>query len=79
MDTREERRRQQWDSLRHRHWEILRNQSYEPPKAPADEIFILLVQALFSPRHRMFLREVLMELLTDDIMDILSALSQERH
>jgi len=71
--------RERWDSLRRRHWDILRAEPHDPPRTVDSEVSITLAKALFSPRHRALLREVLMDLLADDITDIALVVSQERH
>src|SRR5262249_19503239 len=76
MDDREKQGREKWESLRHRHWPILRSQSNEPPGPPPDEVLMNLAIALFSPSHRDLLREIILDLIGNDIADIAPAISQ---
>jgi hypothetical protein len=78
MDSREEQRRRKWDSIRRRHWPILRAQSYEPPGDPSNEVLVNLVEVLFSQAHRNLLREIFLDLTSNDIADIASAINQGR-
>jgi len=76
--------RRSWESLRSPYRRILPRDLpisawSDPPSPPDIEGLMPLVAAIYSPTHRALLREIFLDLIGDDLVDILLALSQERH
>src|SRR5438128_1542319 len=71
--------RHHWESLYWRYRSIMPrdlpvNTWFDPPP-PYREALMPLVAAMYSPTHRALLREVLLNLLSDDIADIADAVA----
>jgi hypothetical protein len=80
LQDRLEAARDHWQSLYWRYRSIMPRDLpvstwFDPPPPPDREALMPLVAAMYSPMHRALMREVLLNLLSDDIADIADAIA----
>jgi hypothetical protein len=73
-----DRARETWEDLQGRYWSLLRTgpRAQRPDPLRPDEL-VRLVGAALDPRHRPLLREILLDLLGDELVGIIVEVARE--